>query len=354
MIPEGTDVIRRRLLLRLALAIWPLPAVAAADELKPLRFGMQPLGYPAAMLGAIIARDRILRAALGALGYRLAPVAFRKGRDMIAPLRSGELAGGLLGDMPTIDALMRVDGWIVGLVKETYSSLVAQGVTLFAEMRGRRIGYVEGSNAHLALLRGLHSVGLRESDVELVPVEIDDMPAALESRRIDGFCAWEPAPTIALARNSANRVIYRGPSSDYFVLARGFETGAPQAALALVAAQIRAVNWMRARPAHLAQAARWAMVDGEAFAGRKSGLLLAQAIEIARRELIDVPSAPVLVVRPGDVPRLAHEFEFLKAAGKLPAGAAYSRIAAALGYPGVGRVTAEPGRFGLARFDYGD
>jgi NitT/TauT family transport system substrate-binding protein len=177
------------------------------------------------------------------------------------------------------------------------------------------------------------------------------MPAALARGDIDAFAAWEPAPTIALAQNARNHVVFRGLSSDFFVIGQDFAKRDPQLARHLVASFIRAIEWMRLSQANLEQAARWAMADTEAFSGKPSVLATGQIMGITRREILDIPSAPVILINPG-APVLKAEFEFLSRLSKLPATAQWLNLQNALAYDGLAKVLADPKAFQLRTFDY--
>jgi hypothetical protein len=74
-------------------------------------------------------------------------------------------------------------------------------------------------------------------------------------------------------------------------------------------------------------------------------------VSITRREILDVPSAPAIPISPG-TPPLKNEFQFLQKLGKLPQGAQWEHVEAALAYTGLAQVMAEPRRYQLANFDY--
>ena len=326
-------------------------AAAPGKARKGIEVGVQPLGYPAAMIGAVIGRDAILKQQLARRGYSFTPVPFRKGNDMV-DLFGSRLDAGLLGDMPTIRLAVKTDVCAVGLVKQTFSSVVSYKVTLLAQLKGKRVGYSEGSSAHHTLLQALASVGLTDRDLTLVPVEIDAMPGALEAGRIDAFAAWEPAVSIALASAPEARILFRGVSSDYFVLSRELVQRDPEAALEVVAGFVRALSWMRKSAANVELAAVWAKKDGEALSGRPSRLALSQAVEIAHRDILDVPSAPAILRRSVGKPPLTDEFSFLKSLGKIPKNTELQRLHDAFAYDGLQRVLKSPRRYRLAEFDY--
>lgn len=352
---------KARVLLTIGLLAWVVPGIGAdpayfaryglSPASPPVDLGVQPLGYPSGVISAVMQRDRILKNALADLALPLQSHPFRRGADMVGLLADRRLDAGLLGDMPTLLAASTGRVWIVGLVKQSATAIVAKGDTQIAGLAGKRIGYVEASSAHLTLLQGLASAGIGEPQVKLVPLGVDDMPGALERKEIDAFAGWEPAPTIALGQSDRNHVVFKGMTTDYFVIEQRFEKRYPQAARHLVAGFLRAVDWMRRTPANVDKAARWAMADTEAFSGKPAALAATQIAGITRREILDVPSAPALVLRPGALP-LKPEFEFLVKMGKLPPEATWSAVVAAFAYDGLGQVLAQAQTFQLRSFDY--
>jgi ABC-type nitrate/sulfonate/bicarbonate transport system substrate-binding protein len=340
-------------LLKPAIAQEYFDSYGLAAQSPALDLGAQPLGYPSGVISSVMQRDRVLRKALANAKHPLKVHPFRRGADMVALLADRRLEAGLLGDMPTILAASTSSVWVVGLVKQTSTALVALGVNQVADLAGKRIGYVEASSAHHTLLQGLISAGLRENQVKLVAMGVSDMPAALARGDIDAFTAWEPAPTIALAQNARNHVIFRGLSSDYFVIGQDFAKREPQLARHLVAGFKRTIVWMRLSKANVDQAARWAMADTEAFSGKPSALTAVQIANITRREILEVPSAPVVLMNPG-APVLKAEFEFLSRLSKLPPAAQWLNLKNALDYDGLAMVLADPVGFKLRTFDYDD
>lgn len=338
-----------------------LPGLSGAEDyfdhygLSPasptVDIGSQPLGYPSGVISAVMKHDRILRKALADSKQPLKFHPFRRGADMLSLLVERRLEAGLLGDMPTLLAASSAQVWIVGLVKQTSTVIVAKGDAQVRGLVGKRIGYVPASSAHLTLLQGLASAGLLETQVTLVPLSIDDMPDALERGDIDAFAAWEPAPSVALGKSDKNRIVFRGLSSDYFVIERDFAKRAPQTARHVVAGFLRAIEWMDRSHAHVDKAARWAMAEAQVFSGKPESLSVAQIAAITRREILNIPSAPAILSSPGTLP-LKNEFEFLMKLGKLPAGAKWQNVETALTYDGLARVMAEARAFQISNFDY--
>lgn len=316
--------------------------------------GLQPLGYPTGMVGAVMRRDKILQQQLEKLGQTFSAFSFQNGPDIVKFFGKGRLEGGLLGDMPTIAAAVQGEIDIVGIAKLTSSAVVSREKGLMAQLAGKRIGYVEGSSAHHALLQGLNSVGLTDRQVVLVPMGVDEMPDALDRGQIEAFAAWEPAPSVALSRTPANRIIFRSQSTDFFVLARSFTKAHPEAAREIVSSFVRSIEWMRKGRQNIEQAARWSMADGEALTGKPAHVSISQAVNIARHDILQVPSAPVVPPAVGSDPLLGSEFRFLRRIGKIPENASWESVQSAFSYTGLQEVLRNQTRYRIHNFDYQD
>jgi NitT/TauT family transport system substrate-binding protein len=297
-------------------------------------------------------RDRVLRQALESIGYPLKIHPFKRGADMVSLLADDRLKAGLLGDMPTLLSAAGGQVLVVGLVKQTSTSIVTSGIAQIRGLKYRRIGYVPISSAHHTLLQGLASAGLGEADVQLVPLGVDEMNPALSRGEIDAFSAWEPAPSLALAQHERNRVIFRGLTTDYFVVNRAFEKRSPEAARLLVAGFYRSIQWMRASQRNQELAAQWVLADGQQWTGKASAATTAQIVGITRRDLLAIPSAPVILRDAGGTQPLQREYEFLERLGKIAAPAKWDNVADAFRYDGLGKVLADPNKYQLRDFDY--
>lgn len=349
-------------LFSLCLALLASPPLAEAAyfdsyELAPnprrVDLGVQPMAYPLAFISSVMVRDRMLRQGLKEKGLELATHPFRKGNDMVALFGEGRLEGALLGDMPTVSVAVRAPAAIVGLGKRNFSSVVSRNYVRIEELKARRVGYSAGSSSHLVLLRGLDAAKMTEQDVRLVSMEPALMPEALEKGDIDAFSAWEPTPSISLARNPKNRAIYRGMSTDWFVLSREFSERNPEAADLLVAAFARSINWMRASGANVERAAKWVLDDGKAFTGHAPELSIRQAIDIVRKDLLEVAGAPSVPKTVDGALPLSREFVFLKQQKKIPEDVGEDRVRDALSFSGLRKVQADPTRYRLFEYDYG-
>lgn len=363
--PHSRPTIFRQLLQR-SIAIFCLGSLlidlAAADEyyeryeFKPqsgqINLAVQPLAYPLAFISSTIQRDRILKQALEKKGMQVKAFNFKKGNDIVKASSQDSLAMAFLGDMPTVNLAMKFPIAVGGLGKRNFSSVVSRNYARLDELKGKRIGYSAGSSSHLVLLRGLKAAKLAEKDVQLVSIEPADMPEALENNLVDAFSAWEPTPTISISRNAKNRAIYKGLSTDWVVFSKKWVENNPEIALLMMASYVRAINWMRQSNEHLEIAAKWVLSDGKDFTGTASQISVDKAMEIARKDLLNVPGAPSIPSLVDGVPPLSREFDFLKEIGRIHTNASDAALRNGFQYKDLKTIQASPKVYGLFHYDY--
>ena len=332
-----------------------IPKLGTPDLIH-IHFGVQPMAYPLAFISSSMQHDRILRAELKQLGFDIRVSNFANGNDIVnvKAITSGDAPFELvfMGDMPTVNTIIKFPSYILGIGKRNYSSVVAQHYTRLDELRGKRVAYTIGASSQLVLLRGLKEENVPTNEITMVPMEPALMPDALEAGTIDAFSAWEPTPTISIERNPNNRAIYRGISSDWVVLSRNFAILHPEAALQLTASMVRAFNWMRAASYNAEHVAHWVMIDEQNFSQKPPVLSLANALRIARKDLLDVPGAPTFPMKVNGVAPLSREFEFLQQQGMIPASSSPNEITQAFSYTGLKQVQINPKKFRLFTYDY--
>lgn len=316
-----------------------------------LDLGIQPLSYPSGVIAAVMRHDRLLQVELERFGTPLITHAFKRGADMLPLINDHKLDAGLVGDMPATVVAASKKVWIVGLVEVSLNAVVTRGGARVSDLAGKRIGYVPVSTAHSTLIQGLTSAQLKTSDVTLVPLTNSELPTALARGDIDAMAGWEPAISLALAANRDNRIVFRSQSVDYFLISRDFEKRSPDAARALVAGYVRAFAWMRQSQKNVEAAARWVLGEGQAFAAVPIDMSVAQVAALTRSGILDVPSAPVIVMQPGVTP-LKAEYDLLQSLNKLASDAQWEHVASSFEYDGLRRVLADPRKYEIRRFDY--
>lgn len=325
-------------------------------DLKPkpgvVTLAVQPMAYPLAFISSTMQRDRQLRKELKQQGLTLRIFSFKKGNDIVQAATADAFGMVFLGDMPTVNMSVKFPIAIAGLGKRNFSTVVARNFARLEELKGHKIGYSAGSSSHLVLMRGLKAGNMSTQDVTMVPLEPADMPDALEAGSIDAYSAWEPTPSISLAISPKNRAIYKGMSTDWVVMPRELTVKQPQVAMTLMAAYVRSINWMRRAKVNVEQAASWVLADGNAFTAMPSKLSLARAVDIAYKDLLNVPGAPSIPSLLDGVSPLVREFSFLKELGTLPSNADVELLRAAFDYNGLKKIQSNPKGYRLFVFDY--
>jgi NitT/TauT family transport system substrate-binding protein len=239
----------------------------------------------------------------------------------------------VVGDLPALKAASESGVRIVSLIQQGPCSIIARQAQPIHELRGHRIGYAPGSNAHYTLLKVLRENGVHPEDVKLVPLEVIEMADALASGRIDAFSAWEPTPTLTLLDHPTFEVLARADARGYLYFARPFFLRQPRVVRALVASEIRALRWLRLNDRNLYIACGWARERAVRFGGTELPLTVYDYHRLARRDILRVPTAPRLVPGlleppptafiPGEVPQ---QFRVSRELGMIAADAEWQRV----------------------------
>lgn len=318
-------------------------------------FGTQPVWLPTCMISETMRRDVLLKKALAEQGLEIQFHSFLKGADVNYFLARGDLEVGIGGDMPALSAAANSGVHIVALTQQGFCSIVAREDMLMEELRGKRIAYAFGSNAHYALLQSLASAGLRERDVRLIPLDVTEMPDALADGTINAFSAWEPTPTIALAKHEDLVVIHRSLSSGYLYLSRSFADRYPEAVRQIVASELRALNWLRRRQENMRRAGNWSLAAGKELSGQAPMLSARDYVSLARNDLLGISSVAAIPLS-DTVPdgRLCREFEFLKGLKKVPAAIAWEQVRSCFDRTAVKQVLSAPQQYPLETSEYAD
>jgi ABC-type taurine transport system substrate-binding protein len=316
-------------------------------------FGIQPIYSPTGFITEAMKRDAVLSNALSESGFKAEFYSFLKGDDVNFFIRRGNIDVGIGGDMPAINAAATLDIMIPTLIQQGFTSIIARHSMLIRELKGKNIGYAFGSNAHYALLNALSSDGLSEAQVNLIPMEVHEMPDALQAGKIIAFSVWEPTATISLIKYPENVVIHRYLSSGYMYLTRAFSDKYPEIVRQIIAAEVRALRWMQNDRQNIFKASEWAIQAGESLTNRKSEISEKQHISLAKMDILGLTSAPIIpendLIQNG---LLYMEFEFLKTLGKIPASTDWERVYNSFDLQVIMDVLANPKAYKLNEFNY--
>jgi hypothetical protein len=224
---------------------------------------------------------------------------------------------------------------------------------LISELRGRNIGYAFGSNAHYALLRSLASDGLNEMNVNLVPMEVTQMPEALHAGKVDAFSAWEPTAAITLIKYPESVTIHRCLSTGYMYFTKALLEKHPEAVRQIVASEIRAIQWAQNDKQNLLQASEWTIQAGESLTGWSIELSVEENASLAEGDILGLSSAPIIPRCDLETNGLLYmEFEFLKTLGKIPASSNWEEVRNSFDWQIISMVLSDSKKYSLNEFNY--
>ena len=218
-------------------------AAPGSKEAKVITFAYFPMAVPVVVLGETLKRDMILQKALKQEGVTIAFKTFAKGNDVLRLIIKDQIDAVMFADFPSIEAVITGDMLIVGMVKRSFSSVVAPLGTRVEQLRKMRVGNAHGSTSHYALLQALGSVGLSEKVITLVPLEVNQMADALASGTIDAFAAWEPTPTAAVKKYPGRFTsIYRHISNSYLLVSGSLADEHPVSVMTMVSSILTPIS----------------------------------------------------------------------------------------------------------------
>ena len=289
-------------------------------EPDTIYIGTQPLYAPTGLITEAMRRDRILGASLDKLGLDVIYHSYLKGYDVGFFLRRGDLHVGVGGDMPTLSIAATARVVIPVMIQSGPTWLITRVGILPNELEGKRIAYSYGSNAHFMLLNLLSSYGLSEADVDLVPMDVNKMIEAMVREDIFAFAAWEPTASLAVLQHSyvAN---YGVLSSGYLYFSEDFADAYPRAIREIIAAEIRAIQWMQDSRDNLRRASEWAIEAAETLTGETLPLSSEQYAFIAERDILGSDAKASVAIRANSIAeggRLQAEYLFLQDLNKVP------------------------------------
>lgn len=155
------------------------------------------LGYPSGMNGQV---PVVLQKAGIAEAHNLNVEfhAFQYGPPMMEGLVSGQLDAVVTSFLPPLSLSARAPGtikFIATLGQSSHSLLVPKtsAATVLADLKGQKIGVSFNSESHLDLLLALKDLDLDPAtDVELVNLQPNELPAALEKELVAGVIIRQP------------------------------------------------------------------------------------------------------------------------------------------------------------------
>jgi len=233
---------------------------------------------------------------------------FAGGPAIYEAIRSGALDLAYVGDTPPIQA--RAAGTLLPIVasftreRAQYILTSRPGLVInkLAELKGKKLSYIEGSGRQVYLIEALNRAGLSLSDVNLVRLRVADLPDAIRSGAVDVAVLQEPHVTRLVKQVGASRVLdpqerHILPATSYFY-ARPDVLADPAKAIAIgqfLAAFTRAAKWSNEHEAewgqdYYVQFQRISQDDTQAILSSQSPLVLQTSTEAIahHQKLIDI------------------------------------------------------------------
>ncbi len=212
----------KRAVLTIVLLVTVLAAPSPVAPQAPIkiRFAWQP--YNAVLF--YTARDlRLFEKA----GLDAEFVKFTAGPPQFAAYRSESIDAGLFGTAGFVVGLSQgldLKNFYIQILSAYADGLVARadsGIGALRDLRGKKIGFLRGTSAHLGLVTALNKAGLSPGDVQMVTMDITNMVPAFTNRDIDAAYAWEP--WISRMEAAGGKVIVRSKdvglnTSDHWVV----------------------------------------------------------------------------------------------------------------------------------------
>ncbi|XHS80601.1 aliphatic sulfonate ABC transporter substrate-binding protein [Burkholderiaceae bacterium UC74_6] len=122
------------------------------------------------------------------------------------------------------------------------------GIHSLADLKGKKIAATKGTDPYLFLLRALHTVGLKRSDIEHVGLQHADGRAALEQGRVDAWAGLDPHMA-ASELDAGSRLLYRNVGFNtygFLNVREDFLTRHPREVQRVIAGYERARQWILA------------------------------------------------------------------------------------------------------------
>ena len=131
-------------------------------------------------------------------GVDVTVVEYIGGHRCLAAVLNGDVDMGTASDLPTMFNSFKRDDYaiITTFVKSDNDVKIItrkdSGITSPEDLRGKKVGATLGSSSQFYLDMFLDMGGINSSEVEVVGIQPEDMPFALQSGDVDAISVWEP------------------------------------------------------------------------------------------------------------------------------------------------------------------
>ncbi len=198
--------------------------------------------------------------------YKVSYSQFLGGPPMLQAFKAGVEDVGFVADTPLIFAqaakqnVVGVAAWAPQHGSIALVSAPGEHLTGWADLKGKKVAYQQGTVLEAALLQGLHSAGLSIKDVTSVPLVATSIIPALSKGSVSAAVLAQPLTAAYLTKApTARQVVEANDITDRvsFLIAdkSALKDAAKQAAIADYIGRLqKSYNWINAHPTQWAQA----------------------------------------------------------------------------------------------------
>jgi ABC-type nitrate/sulfonate/bicarbonate transport system substrate-binding protein len=193
-----------------------------------------------------------------------------KSMDRLNAISSGDAQFASLGQVAMLSAMAQGNNrfyWVGNQdIAPGFEGLVAQpGITSFEQLQGKKVGLPFGSSVDLTARMLLKVHGLDpEKDVQLVNLEVGDVPAVFRAGNVDAAIIWEPGFSqlkevegATVLGMDTDTPVYRkfGPMTgpDVLILGKSWCDENPDRARRFLTAYFESLQWVKNNPDSAAQ-----------------------------------------------------------------------------------------------------
>jgi ABC-type taurine transport system substrate-binding protein len=320
-----------------------------------ISIGVQPMYLPTGIIMEILKRDNILKDELKKNNIKIKYFPFLKGTDVNYFMQKGLIDAGIGGDMPALMAASTSDVIIPIILQKGNASIISNQPMLSNQLEGKKIAFPYGSIAHYFILELLNNADIKESEVELIPMELHEMTSALYENEIDLFSAWEPVVSASKKQHPYFFTAYQKITTGYLYFLKPFAKQQPEVVKQILAAIIRSIAWMKDNPENLRMACQWSSAEIEKFTKNKSSLTDDERMILARQDILRYYSKYAVVIDEDDKrinSMLFKEYQFLKSLNKELINTNWENVSKCFDNELVVKVFNQPKHFKLNEFDY--
>lgn len=186
------------------------------------------------------------------VGVNVEMVWFEGYLDSINAFAAGQLDGNSQTLSDTLASIAIGDEQVIVLTNDNSTGndkiIVSEGIESIEDLAGKRIGVEVGVVDHFLLLLGLESVGMTESDVEIVPLETGAAASSFQAGQLDAVGVFAPFTTVALEREGSMELFssadFPGAIPDHLALSTEIVSERPEDVQKIIEAWYMTLAWI--------------------------------------------------------------------------------------------------------------